>query len=292
MSVCFGMDTYIGGAVPDRTIPASTYSPDQLDVDQWVQIARDAGMKYAVLTVKHATGFCLWPSKYTEYTVASTSHKTDVVELFAKACQKHGVLPGLQYASWDNYHRFGAPPMHQTPLPKAYTTSFYQDFQTAQLTELLTEYGQIMEIWINNPRVLGRGYRAYLYSHLANLQPNCLIVMHNGVGDGTTYNIHQAWPSDIITMSRSLPPKTGHEKWRTIEGRRYYMPGEVVDTLGKEWFFVDSDSPRPDEELKNMLLGARKRGTNLLLAVQPNRRGRIPNNRQQALGRLRKNAGL
>lgn len=58
MFVCFGMEIYTGGAVPDRAIRASTYHPDQLDVDQWVQIAADAGMKYAVLTAKHSTGFC------------------------------------------------------------------------------------------------------------------------------------------------------------------------------------------------------------------------------------------
>src|SRR5262249_25560864 len=75
MFIHFGMSTFRGD-LPDASPPASTYNPDRLDVDSWVQLARDAGMKYAVLTAKHVAGHCLWPSAHTDYTVASSGNKT------------------------------------------------------------------------------------------------------------------------------------------------------------------------------------------------------------------------
>ena len=84
------------------------YAPDRLDVDQWVSVARDAGMKYIVLTAKHVAGHCLWPSKHTSYTVANSPNKANVFEQFTKSCQKRGVLPAFYYCSWDNHHRFGS----------------------------------------------------------------------------------------------------------------------------------------------------------------------------------------
>ncbi|NLX12472.1 MAG: alpha-L-fucosidase [Phycisphaerales bacterium] len=160
----FGMSTYVVNEFPDGNDPATVYAPDRLDVDQWVSVARDAGMKYAVLTTKHVAGHCLWPSKYTKYTVANSSDKTDVCEKFVEACAKRGVLPGFYYCSWDNHNRFGSqtpsdpttswpywpwaeynfnqvadePRSPSGPMP-VYTTSIYQGFQTAQITELLTQ---------------------------------------------------------------------------------------------------------------------------------------------------------
>lgn len=90
-----------------RRIPASVYAPDRLDVDQWISVARDAGMKDAVLTAKRHPGFCLWPSKHTDYTVANSGNKTDVVERYVRACEKCGVQPGLYYPSVDFHHLDG-----------------------------------------------------------------------------------------------------------------------------------------------------------------------------------------
>jgi len=70
---------------------------------------------------------------------------------------------------------------------------------------------------------------------------------NHGIGDGSTFNISYAWPSDVIPIERFLPNShTGHVKWRTIEGKTYYMPGEVCDPIGKEWFFKEGDLPRSD----------------------------------------------
>src|SRR5438093_1302814 len=72
MFIHFGMSTFVGKELPGGQDPSSTYAPDKLDVDQWVQVARDAGMKYAVLTAKHVAGHCLWPSKFTDYDVETS----------------------------------------------------------------------------------------------------------------------------------------------------------------------------------------------------------------------------
>ena len=108
MFIHFGMSTFVQKLMPDGKDPAAVYAPDRLDVDQWVSVARDAGMTYAVLTAKHFAGHCLWPSKHTDYTVANSADKTNVVERFCRACEKRGVLPGLYYCSSDNHHRFGS----------------------------------------------------------------------------------------------------------------------------------------------------------------------------------------
>jgi alpha-L-fucosidase len=293
MFIHFGMSTYAQNELPDGKAPPSAYAPDKLDVGQWIAVARDAGMKYAVLTTKHVAGHCLWPTKLTDYSVANSGDKTDVVGQFVKECRDKGILPGFYYCSWDNHNRFGS----KTPSDPAaggpsYTTSVYQTFQTAQLTELLTQYGPIAETWIDIPGVLGRGYRTFLYGHVASLQPETVIMMNSGISTQEKYDVEYAFPSDIIAIERSLPADKGYQKSRNIEGKDYYMPGEVCDPIGKDWFWVDGDVPRPDDKLSAQFQACRTHGVNLLLDVPPDRRGLIPDHYVQALARLKKNAGI
>ncbi|MBN1466525.1 alpha-L-fucosidase, partial [candidate division KSB1 bacterium] len=181
MFIHFGMSTFLGQELPDGHAPSTLYAPDALDVDQWISVARDAGMRYAILTAKHVAGHCLWPTKCTDYNVTSSANTTDVVEAFVRACEKRGVKPGFYYCSWDNHNRFGSEtpsdggdwngqnsfPATQEDVMPPHTTSLYQNFQTAQIQELLQNYGPIAEMWIDIPGVLGRGYREYLYNHIA-----------------------------------------------------------------------------------------------------------------------------
>jgi len=206
MFIHFGMSTFLGDELPDGKAPASTYAPGKLDVDQWISVARDAGMKYAILTTKHVAGHCLWPSKHTDYSVENSTNKTDVVEEFIKSCERRGIKPGFYYCSWDNHNRFGSKtpsdggewtgmnffPEDQKRKMPPFTTSLYQNFQTAQISELLNNYGPIFEIWIDIPGVLGRGYRTYLYNYITDIQSDMVIMMNRGIGDGTTYNVDYA----------------------------------------------------------------------------------------------------
>ncbi len=286
MFIHYGMSTYVENELPDGKAPPSTYAPDKLDVDQWVSVARDVGMKYAVLTTKHVAGHCLWPSEHTDYTVANSGNTTDVVEAFVKSCEKRQVRPGFYYCSWDNHNRFGS----KTPSDGGGWQEM-NSFPKTQ-TELLTKYGPILEMWVDIPGVLGRGYRTFLYNHIAQLQPDIVIMMNSGFGDGIQYDVSYAWPSDLVAIERGVPPEVGYPKYRTIEGKEYYLPGEVCDPIGENWFFVPGDKPRPDEELLNILQSCRNRGVNLLLDVPPDKHGLIPEETVQALLRLRKNAAL
>ena len=296
MFIHFGMSTFDGEELSRGDKPSTLYAPDALDVDQWIQVARDAGMAYAVLTAKHVSGHCLWPSRHTDYQVGTSGNRADVAEAFVTACQKHGLMPGLYYCSWDNHHTLGSLTPSDTRMESAYTTAAYREFQLAQLEELLTQYGSIGEVWIDIPRVLGHDGRKAQYAQIARLQPDAAIMMNNSFGDGTRLDVDSVWPTDLVTLERSLPSShRGYDPWFTLalsrdDERDYYLPGEVCDPIGYEWFHVDGDAPRHDAELLGMRLICQERRVNLLLDVPPDRHGRIPPASVDALTRLRRNA--
>ena len=306
MFIHFGMSTFLGQELPDGKSSGKQFMLRiNLMLINGFLWHGDAGMKYAILTTKHVAGHCLWPGKHTKYSVKNSTNKTDVVEEFIKSCEKRGVKPGFYYCSWDNHNRFGSKtpsdggwqgmnsfPNEQIQDMPPYTTSLYQHFQTAQITELLTNYGPLFEIWIDIPGVLGRGYRTYLYNYIASLQSDIVIMMNSGIGDGTTYNVDYAWPSDLIAIERKQPSADGYVKWRDIEGQKYYISGEHCDPIGKEWFHVPGDLPRPDSELLEQYELTRTSGVNFLLNVPPNKHGLIPKEYVDSLMRLRKNANI
>ena len=301
MFIHFGMSTFLDSELPGGSEPSTAYAPDKLDVDQWVAVARDAGMKYAVLTTKHVAGHSLWPTKHNDYHVGTSGNQTDVVAAFVKACERRGVKPGFYYCAWDNHNRFGSVTPNLAPLPPgrngpptgrnfAYVTQAYLDFQWAQITELMENYGPITEWWLDIPMLLPRDYRNRLYAHIAGRQPETVIICNNGIGDGSEYQPDRSWPTDAITIERFLPNSmTGHVKWRNIDGQNYYLPGEVCDPIGAEWFYSEFDQPRSDAELLGMYLTTVSRGANLLLDVAPDKHGLIPDRYAGALQRLRKN---
>ena len=133
MFVHFGMNTFIEQEWSEGKVPALTYAPDDLDCDQWVRVARDAGFRYVLLVTKHHDGFCLWDSQYTEYDVASSGNKTDVVGAVARACKKYGLEFGIYYSLWDRHE----------PTYTCGDFTKYVDFMCGQLTELMTNYGDI-----------------------------------------------------------------------------------------------------------------------------------------------------
>jgi alpha-L-fucosidase len=213
-----------------------------------------------------------------------------VVEAFVKACERRGLMPCFYYCSWDNHHRLGSLTPSDTRWEYAFTTEAYREFQWKQIEELLTQYGRIGEVWVDIPKVLPRDYRHRLYNRIAELQPEAIIMMNNGFGDGSTISVSDTWPSDIVAIERFLPNShTGHQPWKEIEGRRYYIPGEVCDPIGREWFYVEGDQPRSDAELLGMYLVTRGRGANLLLDVGPDKHGLIPEHYAAVLARLRAN---
>lgn len=308
MFIHFGMSTFDGDELSRGDKPSSYYRPDKLDVDQWVSVARDAGMKYAVLTAKHVSGHCLWPSKHTDYHVGTSGNRINVVEAFMRACEKRGILPGLYYCSWDNHHTFGSVSPNFTRWESAFTTAEYRDFQMAQVGELLTQFGPLVEMWIDIPTLLGHDGRRRQYDQIVGLQPNTLVMMNNGFGDGTKLMLDATWPTDLMAIERWLPSSAkGYNPWHKLSHKgllkraaasqlsyepdlpqNYYIPGEVCDPIGYEWFWNTGDKLRSDGELLGMRLIARERKANFLLDVPPNKHGLLPKETVGALIRLRK----
>lgn len=166
--VHFGVNTFTDREWGDGTEPESIFNPEKLDCDQWVAAMKAAGMKAMVLTAKHHDGFCLWPSKYTEHSVKNSPFKGDVVRMAAEACRRGGLKFGVYLSPWDRNSRL-------------YGTEEYNDYFCAQLTELLTEYGDIFCVWFDNACGEGPNGKKQVYDFpryfkiIRELQPNAVI---------------------------------------------------------------------------------------------------------------------
>ena len=164
MFIHFGMSTFTEREIDNGDQPSTTYAPTDLDVDQWIRVARDAGMKYAVLTSKHVAGHCLWDSKVQfrgnefDYDVATSGNKTDVVAKFVTACKKYGLTPGLYWRLLDfrNNSVPHGPQWNAGNLP----SDFFQLAQD-QLAELITNYPDIGYYWFDIPRAATPAKRAF-----------------------------------------------------------------------------------------------------------------------------------
>ncbi len=185
--VHFSLNTYTDQSWGFGNEDVKLFNPTELDCRQWARICKEAGMKGIIITAKHHCGFCLWPSKYTEYSVKNAPWKNgkgDMVREMADACKEYGLKLGIYLSPWDRNHPdYGKP---------EYITYFRN-----QLTELLTNYGEIFEVWFdganggdgyyggaNETRVIDRTtYYDWknTYKLIRKLQPN--IVIWNDGGD-------------------------------------------------------------------------------------------------------------
>lgn len=282
MFIHYGMSTFTGYEFGEPPAEASVYAPTALDVDQWIQVARDAGMGYAVLTSKHCYGHALWDSKHSDYDVASSSEKTDVIKAFVEACRKHGIKPGFYYLlGWDKHNQPGR------------TAKEYEAFCAGQIEELLTGYGPIAELWLDIPWDMGPftdKVLARLYKKIKSLQPDCLVLLNQSFVDGRevrsmppTY-MHKEfgvqpvalWPKDLINGEVITPPAVGHNPRIPFKGQTYYLPMETCDTLAHHWFWMPGDALKSVRTLVRTYQNTVLKGANLLLDLAPDKTGRIP----------------
>ena len=152
------------------------FNPIQYNPEEWVLLAKSAGMKYICFTAKHHDGFCMWDTKYSDYNITNTPYGKDVLKMLADACRKHGVLLSLYYSNPDWHHPYGYNPAstHQWKALKRMdvNTGIYREYIKNQITELLTKYGSIYTFFwdipphINDPS---------LNELVRSLQPGILI---------------------------------------------------------------------------------------------------------------------
>jgi len=295
MFLHFGMSTFTGNEHDPGQAPSGTYAPPSVDADQWMRVASEAGMKYAVLTAKHVSGHCLWDSKVMfrgkeyDYDVATSGNKTDVVGAFVEACRKYNIKPGLYYCLLD-YRNNTVPQKEQWEkfqLPE----DFFQ-LAVDQLTELVTNYPAVGIYWLDIPRAASEEQRAALYDLLRSRNPGAVVLFNQGWRKGRedplTIESTQGhtWPSDVLNTEREVffPPFSPKQSWR---GKTYYLGYEHCDTLGKDWFWTADDKPRKIDELAKLYQSTRGAGGNLLLNVGPDRNGKLQDWQIEALMKLK-----
>lgn len=275
------------------------FNPAQLDARQWVRVCKEAGIKQVILTAKHHDGFCLWPSKYTEHSVKNSpwkGGKGDLVKEVAEACKEYKMGFGIYLSPWD---------MNSS----LYGTEAYNDFFINQLTELLTEYGQIDEVWFDGANGEGPNGKKQVYDfdrwykHIRKLQPTATIAIMGPdvrwVGTETGYGRETEWsvvPADNLDQSsvaansqQSIAFKPqgdmrgedlgGREKIKNAKGLVWY-PAETDVSIRPGWFYhpeEDSKVKTPEKLLDIYYNSVGKNGV-LLLNIPPDTRGLIHEN--------------
>lgn len=299
MFIHFGVNTFTNHEWSDGKIPVEKYNPTQLDCDQWVRVAKEAGFRYVLLITKHHDGFCLWDSKYTDYDVASSPVKTDVVAEVSKACKKYGLDFAIYYSLWDRHE----------PLYKSKNFGDYIDYMEKQLTELLTQYGPVHEVWFDGgwDKKPEEWQLPRIYAHIKRLQPQCAvgvnhtIVLKEGerkfaLPDSMTVDnkyYFQYFPSDF----RLWDPKIAHKldkKQYIHEGKSYYLPFEHTICLSKawNWFQKDRYTPVRDlDELEELFYWCTDNQNTLVVNVPPDNTGRIREHEANAIIELNRRLG-
>lgn len=254
--VHFSLNTYTDQAWGNGDEDVKLFNPTDLDCRQWARICKEAGMKGIIVTAKHHCGFCLWPSQYTEYSVKNApwrDGKGDVVRELADACKEYGLKLGIYLSPWDRNHaEYGRP---------EYITYFRN-----QLTELLTNYGPIFEVWFDGANG-GTGYYGganenrkidrtvyydwgNTYKLIRKLQPD--IVIWNDGGDrgdlrwvGTEAGFVGETNWSLLNATGEVPYNMLHHG---VENGDSWVPGEVNTSIRPEWFY----HPREDSRVKTL----------------------------------------
>ncbi|PPK88178.1 alpha-L-fucosidase [Neolewinella xylanilytica] len=252
----FSINTYTDMSWGYGNEDPALFNPTKLDARQWARVCKEAGMKGIILTAKHHSGFCLWPSEYTDYSVESAPWKDgkgDIVGDLAAACEEYGLKFGVYLSPWDRNHPdYGKP---------EYITYFRN-----QLRELLTNYGDIFEVWYDGANG-GTGWYggadtlrkidrttyydwSNTYAMVRELQPDIVIWNDGGdradlrwVGTESGYVGETNW-----SLLNSTGPVPEEELRHGVEAGDAWVPGEVNTSIRPEWFY----HPRENTKVKTL----------------------------------------
>lgn len=285
MFIHFGINTFHDEEWTDGSKPASTYAPSGIDADQWIRTAKEAGMKYVILITKHHDGFCLWDSKYTDYDVASSPNKTNVIEKVAKACKKHGIGLGLYYSLWD---RKVNGDVEDRTKDKAYNQYMIQ--QLEELISIVSPYTPIVEFWFDGGWVK-QNYRwpvTDLYQTIKSSMPECQIGINWSIGAPQNADQHPVLPQDQqegypiryfpsdFRLGDPYLPAENDPKIFVHDGKEYYMPWESTVCISQKWFYHTQDHTyKSVDELERLFHTATQNNNILILNCPPDREGKL-----------------
>ena len=293
----FGINTFTNREWGDGKEDLSVFNPVKLDARQWVRTARDAGIRQVILTAKHHDGFCLWPSRYTEHSIKNTPYKKghgDIVKEVADACHEYGIGFGVYLSPWDrNSAAYGD--------SARYNTLFMN-----WLTELLTNYGRVDEVWFDGANGEGPNGKKQVYAfeawyHLIRkLQPGAVIAImgpdvrwvgtESGDGRLTEWSV---LPVDAGTQANiagnSQKDETfaplgdlmnsdlgSREKLYSAKGLIWY-PAETDVSIRPGWFYHPAEDSKvmTPSRLMEIYFSSVGRNSVLLLNIPPDREGLI-----------------
>ncbi|MEI0531375.1 alpha-L-fucosidase [Brachyspira pilosicoli] len=292
----FGINTFTGKEWGDGTESPSEFYPTDLDVDQWVRVLKDAGFKLIILTAKHHDGFCLWPTKTTSHSVASSPYKGgkgDIVKEFSDACKKYGVKMGLYLSPWDrNASSYGQ-------------GEAYNDFYVEQLTELVTGYGELTELWLDGAKGEGANQDYDIERWLEVLkkyQPNAVSAVmgedvrwvgnEQGYGRETEWGVQGYKPNSykdsesynsslgLVLTGKDLGSRDILKKVNSV----YWYPSEVDVSIRPGWFYHDYETPKSLDKLIDIYYKSVGYNSVLLLNVPPDKRGQFDSKDIAVLG--------
>jgi alpha-L-fucosidase len=279
--ICLGLNTYYNQEWGDGKKSVHVFDPSRLDCNQWMEAAKAIGAKYAVLVAKHHDGFCLWPTKTTSYSIASTPYKGgkgDIVREFVDACKKSGIKVGIYNSPWDR---------HEPCYPDE---NAYDDFYCAQLEELMTWYDtDIFEFWFDGAGSAGRTYdwnrimalvkKYHPHAMVFNMgRPDIRWVGNElGFANDPNWNVFQIGDTidktnttDIAGVGLKINDNNGYGN--------VWLPAECdVPLYNHQWFWHTNSHRKiyPLKRLKWIYEKSIGRGANLLVGLAPNREGLI-----------------
>ena len=293
--VHFSPNTYTNLEWGDGTEDPAIFNPTELDCEQWVKAVKSSGMKGLILTAKHHDGFCLWQTKYTEHSMKNSPYKNgkgDIVKECADACKKHGIKFGFYLSPWDR----------NSPL---YGTEEYNDYYVNQLTELLTNYGEIFHVWFDNACGEGPNGKKQVYDFdryiktIRKYQPNATFFNDKGgmrwCGNESGTAAHAQWcvvPYELCSISEHKTPveplmngtlddmRNSDAILGSIANIMYskaltFCPSETDMSIRPGWFYHENEEPHSLERLFNTYLRTVGGNTTFNLNIPPMPNGKF-----------------